>query len=122
MSLIGRRVRWAEQGPIACFAPPCTQTPGTVVEVTRETPGKFKGGFVVGPSGFVVSVKHDDDNYPPLDWPAESLVTVGGNDDGKALLASDNVAVKTAPNLWATILVTGAFLGVGLWFLRRRSH
>lgn len=132
MTLVGKRVRWTNQTPgIACFAPPCDQRPGTVVKVTSETPGKLQGGFVVGPSGLVVSVKYDDDIYPPLDWPAEALVTL---DDGKPLLAQATcpplthctdpkiIAQVRGSNVFEnklTIAAVLAMLGVGLWLWKR---
>lgn len=78
---VGDRVEWIQTGkPIACFAPPCTPGPGTVVSVRKETPGKLCGGFVVGPSGTVVSVGYGDGSTT-LDWPAESLRQATTGDD-----------------------------------------
>ena len=74
MFKVGDRVQWKQRKPVVCVSAPCDPTPGTVVRITEAQPGELRGGFLVGDSGLVVSVQHDNETpFPPMDWPAESL-------------------------------------------------
>jgi hypothetical protein len=71
---IGDRVQWRQRDPVTCITSPCDRTPGMVVGISQAPVGELRGGFVVGNSGLVVHVQHEESPFSPVEWPAESLL------------------------------------------------
>jgi hypothetical protein len=111
----GDRVRWRTafetNGAVACFAPPCDPSPGTVTGVGAGVHDPFPGGHVVDDPRDLVEVRHDSGGV--LAWTAGSLVY----EDGSRLRTAGGPA---APLVTAGIaLGTGALLALGAFLAMR---
>lgn len=86
---IGDRVQWVEHGPIACFAPPCDQSPGVVENVVKTKCGPASEAWI--------DVRHDSGAVEK--WRPNQLVKIGA--------ATVGLIPDAAPPLWTYWAIEG---------------